>query len=147
MTKSPYKTKQQELLLGYLQKTQGKHFTAEDVRSHFDSEQTPIGIATVYRHLEKLVSDGVVTKYVIDEHSAACFEYVGKSCAEEGVEEHFHLKCEVCGLLIHLECEELSCISAHLQREHGFALNPFRTVFYGVCEKCQKSKSKLEGKK
>ncbi len=136
MIKAKYRTRQQELLLSYLRETKGRHFTAEDVRAHFEKTSSAIGTATVYRHLEKLVADGMVTKYVIDEHSAACFEYVGDSCHEEE-EEHFHLKCEVCGALIHLECEELACISAHLKKDHGFTLNPFRTVFYGTCEKCQ----------
>lgn len=139
MTKSPYRTRQQELLLAYLRDMQGKHFTAEDVRAHFERTHAAIGLATVYRHLEKLVSDGVVTKYVIDEHSAACFEYVGETCHEDAQEQHFHLKCEVCGSLIHLECNELACISAHLQNDHGFTLNPFRTVFYGTCAQCQRN--------
>ena len=138
MTKSPYRTRQLELLLSYLRATQGKHFTAEDVRTHFEKTQSAIGLATVYRHLEKLVADGVVTKYVIDEHSAACFEYVGETCHEDAQEQHFHLKCESCGKLIHLACDELVCISAHLQKDHGFTLNPFRTVFYGICADCKK---------
>jgi len=133
-----YRTRQQELLLAYLREMQGKHFTAEDVRAHFEGTQSSIGIATVYRHLEKLVSDGVVTKYVIDEHSAACYEYTGE-CVSEDTQEHFHLKCENCGTLIHLECEELAYIQNHLQKDHGFTLNPFRTVFYGTCAECRKS--------
>lgn len=131
-----YHTRQQERLLAYLRETQGTHFTAEDVRAHFAATNTAIGIATVYRHLEKLVADGMVTKYVIDEQSAACFEYVGGACHADAPEQHFHLKCESCGTLIHLECDELACIRAHLQNEHGFSLNPFRTVFYGTCGVC-----------
>ena len=142
MIKSPYKTRQQELLLSYLREMQGKHFTAEDVRAHFEGKQSSIGIATVYRHLEKLVSDGVVTKYVIDEHSATCYEYLGNVCKDEAQEQHFHLKCEMCGALIHLACDELALIRSHLQKEHGFTLNPFRTVFYGVCAACQKGEPK-----
>ena len=139
--KSVYKTRQQELLFAYLEKMKGKHFTAEDVRSHFEQAKTPIGIATVYRHLEKLAADGVVQKYFIDEHSAACFEYSGKDvCSRDN--EHFHLKCDVCGALIHLECGELADISRHLLSEHGFALNPFRTVLYGTCGKCAKKAAK-----
>ena len=137
MIKSKYHTRQQELLVAFLKETHGKHFTAEDVRIHFEGSKSSIGIATVYRHLEKLASDGIVTKYVIDEHSAACYEYTG-DCAHEDSEPHFHLKCEVCGTLIHLECDELFCIQSHLQKDHGFTLNPLRTVFYGICADCKK---------
>ena len=138
MQKSAYKTKQQELLFSYLREMQGRHFTAEDVRAHFEQKEISIGIATIYRQLEKLVSEGKIQKYFIDEHSAACFEYAGEECRSEPGEEHFHLKCESCGRLIHLECEELSCLSEHLQKEHDFQLNPFRTVFYGICADCRK---------
>lgn len=130
-----YKTKQSDLLKSYLKEMQGKHFTAEEVHAHFVSKNISIGIATIYRQLEKLVSDGTVQKYFIDEHSAACFEYSGKECNTD--EAHFHLKCEVCGSLIHLECEELTELKNHLENEHNFKLNPYRTVFYGICQKCQ----------
>ncbi len=137
--KTSYRTKQQDLLLAYLKSTRGRHFTVEEVRAHFASAQAAIGVATIYRHLEKLVAEGTVNKYIIDENSAACFEYTG--CCDCGADEqHFHLKCESCGRLIHLECDELALIRDHLQKEHGFVLNPLRTVFYGKCADCAASK-------
>ena len=135
MQKSVYKTKQQDFLLAYLKEMKGRHFTAEDVRTHFESKQISIGIATIYRQLEKLVADGTLQKYFIDEHSAACFEYSGENCKAEI--PHFHLKCEQCGNLFHVECEEIQELSEHLQKEHGFAINPFRTVLYGICNACK----------
>ena len=133
--KAVYRTKQQDLLLSYLDGTRGGHFTAEDVHAHFAAKGITIGVATIYRQLEKLVAQGRVIKYFIDERSAACFEYTGADGCP-GQDEHFHLKCEVCGGLTHLACEELSLIKEHLQREHQFTLNPYRTVFYGVCAAC-----------
>ena len=142
MPKAAYKTKQQDLLLSYLRQMQGKHFTAEDVRSHFAKKDITIGIATIYRQLEKLVAEGTIQKYFIDEHSAACFEYSGENCNPE--EPHFHLKCEICGSLIHMECEEVQELAEHLKSEHGFSLNPYRTVLYGICEICQKNQKKTK---
>jgi len=134
MQKTAYKTKQQDLLFSYLREMQGKHFTAEEVRAHFEAKKLTIGIATIYRQLEKLVAEGKIQKYFIDEHSAACFEYAGESCNKN--EQHFHLKCELCGRLIHLECDELEKLGEHVKTEHGFVINPLRTVFYGVCKDC-----------
>jgi len=144
LPKATYKTKQQELLFSYLREMQGQHFTAEDVRNHFDKKNISIGIATIYRQLEKLVAEGKIQKYFIDEHSAACFEYLGEGCSHQ--EEHFHLKCDICGKLIHLECEELATIKGHLESDHGFVLNPLKTVFYGICTECA-SKQKEENDK
>lgn len=142
MQKAAYKTKQQDLLYSYLREMQGKHFTAEDVRTHFEQKKISIGIATIYRQLEKLVNEGKIQKYFIDDHSAACFEYAGDDCSKN--EQHFHLKCELCGRLIHLECEELQELGGHLKTEHGFVINPLRTVFYGVCTDCLCKKNSEE---
>ena len=140
MEKTAYKTKQQNLLFSYLEKTKGKHFTAEDVYSYFSKKEISIGIATIYRRLEKLVSEGQVQKYFIDEHSAACFEYSGNNCKQ--ADQHFHLKCEQCLKLFHLECDDLKEVSEHLQSKHKFLLNPYRTVFYGICKTCATTKKR-----
>ena len=134
MIKAAYKTRQQELLISYLEESCGKHFTAEDLKKHFEEQNISLGTATIYRQLEKLVSEGKVLKYFVDEHSAACFEYAGENCNPN--EKHFHLKCELCGRLIHLECDHLQELGEHLKVEHGFVINPLRTVFYGLCSNC-----------
>lgn len=131
-----YKTRQQELLLNYLKENKEKHVTAESIKKHFEEKNITLGIATIYRQLEKFLADGLVQKYVIDEHSASCFEYTGES-PKNGTKAHFHLKCEKCGKLFHVECEELKDISDHLEKEHDFTLNPFRTVIYGLCKTCR----------
>ena len=130
-----YKTKQQELLLSCFKAMQGRHFTAEDVSAYFQKQNISIGIATIYRQIEKFVAMGVVQKYFLGEQNAACFQYMGEECHKEV--SHFHLKCEKCGTLIHLECHDLEKLSSHLMAEPGFALDPFRTVFYGLCENCR----------
>ena len=120
--------------LEYMQTVPGEHFTAKDVCGYFQTCGTPIGVATVYRQLERMVEEGLVNKYIIDANSPACFEYVDRqtTCGEEC----FHCKCEKCGKLIHLHCEELVQIRSHLKEEHHFTLDPLRTVFYGLCEDC-----------
>ena len=134
-TQSKYKTKQRDILLKYLQKSNG-HITAGDVCEYFKEQGSSIGQSTVYRQLESLVDEGIINKYIIDGTSPACFEYIGEACHEDpGV--CFHCKCEKCGKLIHLHCDELEEIQHHLNEEHHFKINPMRTVFYGVCEDCQ----------
>ena len=131
-----YKTKHREELLKYLQSIPGRHFTVNDVRDHFRDQGCAMGTTTIYRQLERLVDQGMVNKYIIDATSPACFEYVGEAHAVSE-EVCFHCKCEKCGRLIHLHCEELESIQAHLMAGHGFLLNPLRTVFYGLCGDCQ----------
>ncbi len=134
-SRTTYRTRQQEELLEYLRGTAGQHHTAAQIRDHFAAGGREIGLATIYRGLERLVGEGTVRRYVLETGDSACYEYVGK---DEDCASHFHCKCDRCGKLIHLECDELEEIRGHLLREHGFAWEAGRTVFYGLCENCRK---------
>ena len=135
-SRSKYKTKQRQILLDYLATVPGVHITAGDVCEYFRQQGTPIGQSTVYRHLESLVDEGLLQKYVIGQGSPACFEFVGEDVHEDG-EPCFHCKCEKCGKLIHLHCDELDGLKSHISGEHGFQIDPMRTVFYGLCDECR----------
>ncbi len=135
--KSKYRTKHREDLIAYLKTVPGRHVTAADVCDHFRRQGRSIGTATVYRQLERMVEDGTVNKYIIDKNSSACFEYIGPEHCHQPV--CYHCKCEKCGKLIHLECGELAQVQAHVLADHGFLVDPMRTVFYGICEDCRKA--------
>ena len=135
-SKSVYRTKQRESLLAYLETIPGVHVTAAEICAHFAAHGASIGQATVYRQLERLVDEGLVNKYVIGSAGPACFEYVAES-SHADAEVCFHCKCEKCGRLIHLHCDELAGIQAHLHESHSFQLDPVRTVFYGLCDRCR----------
>ena len=137
--RSRYQTKQMNLLAAYLAGKQGEHVTAGDICEYFTREGESIGTATVYRHLERMVDQGVVAKYTVDGTSGACFEYVGDQAADSR-QTCYHCKCEVCGKLIHVTCREVSVFARHMEEHHGFELNPVRTVFYGICADCRQAK-------
>ena len=48
-------------------------------------------------------------------------------------------KCEGCGAIFHMDCSHLGELYEHLLQGHGFAINPRRTMFYGLCEKCREA--------
>ena len=135
--RSKYRTRQREELLGYLQTMPGEHFTAAELCAHLRERGSSIGQTTVYRQLERMVDEGLLNKYTIDAGSPACFAFIDreKSCGEHC----FHCRCERCGRLIHMHCEELEEIQKHLREHHGFYLNPLRTVFYGLCGECARA--------
>ena len=35
-----------------------------------------------------------------------------------------------------MSCDELPALYHHLQSHHGFAVNPNRTLLYGICQSC-----------
>ena len=135
MKKAAYQTRQRRQLLAYMESTGGKHFTAADVVSYCRDLELGIGTTTIYRQLDKLVSEGLVRKYLIDEKTAACFEYLGDE--SDHCREHYHLKCESCGRLIHLDCQRIDALAKHILDQHGFAVNPTRTTFFGLCRDCR----------
>ena len=133
--KKNYRTRAQEELLTFLKTTPGQHYTAAEIKEHFTENKTPIGTATIYRQLEWFVHEGSVRKYVIGPGECACYAYVeDQQCAS-----HFHCKCNVCGRLIHLDCDELREIQTHLLEHHGFSWDTGKTVFYGTCDQCRKA--------
>lgn len=133
--KREYKTKHREELIKYLESIPGKHVTAGEICSCMKNSGSSIGTATVYRQLEKLVSEGIVNKYTIDEGSSACYEFVPDR--EHACRENcYHLKCSECGKLIHLECHEVEALTDHIYTHHDFRIDPKRTVFYGICKEC-----------
>ena len=138
--RSNYKTKQKESMIDYLAEREGEHITAQEVCDHFKDKGLPIGQSTVYRQLEKLVDEGVLNKYIIDANSPACFEYM-RADSHGACEVCFHAKCEKCGKLIHLHCDEMIGIAKHLFDEHAFKLDAKRTVLYGLCSECSKEES------
>ena len=137
-TKAKYKTKQRKELQEYMETVAGKHITANDICEYFAKSGKAIGLATVYRNLESMVDEGLVNKYIIDTNQPACFEFI-KQKDENCKENCFHCKCEKCGKLFHMHCEEIMQLTKHFADEHGFVVDPCRTVFYGLCKECSKT--------
>jgi Fur family ferric uptake transcriptional regulator len=134
-----YMTRQREALVAYLRSQAGEHVSAEQIVEHFAAMGMPIGRATVYRHLGRLERDGIVQRYTTDARGASCFQYLD---AETEAHEHFHLKCERCGTLQHVECPTLDGMGQHIRESHAFRLNPLKTVLYGTCHDCMKTDQK-----
>ncbi len=137
-SQSNYKTKQKSLILECVKETSGGHFTADDIADKLDKKGSHVGKATVYRHLDRLLSDGVIKKYSLGEGKSACYQYVSAGC------EHFHLKCTVCEKLIHADCEFLDMLSSHVSKDHGFIIDGSRTVFYGKCSECFRAEKQFQ---
>jgi len=130
---SGYNTRQKEKLLDYLIRNKEKHTNVQEISAFLTAEGTPVGTATIYRQLDKLVECGKVRKYSFDGKTGACYQFIDES---KDCHEHFHLKCLHCGKLIHLDCDHLMGINEHIAKHHGFVIDPSQTVFYGCCSDC-----------
>lgn len=124
-----YHTRQQQAMLAWLEQSAGQPFTAGQLCAALEKSVSP---ATVYRYLERLVAEGRAAKYTLEGESAR-FEYL--SAAPVGL----HCKCEQCGQLLRIRCEQAQAAGRHLLAGHGFAVDPRRTVVYGVCAACREA--------
>jgi Fur family ferric uptake transcriptional regulator len=141
-----YSTKQSQAILAYIASLGGSHVTVGQIAGHFENIGFPIGLTTVYRHLDKLVRSGRARRYAVEGISGSCYqyeyvdEYDGGGDTRARVREegagHFHLKCEGCGTLLHLRCDVLSGLPKHVYEEHAFRIDAGKTVFYGKCADC-----------
>lgn len=136
-TNNGYNTRQRQLIWEYLREHPGQHVGVDDVVQYLAAKQSPVGRATVYRYLDRLVEEGAVRRYHLGANAGACYEFI----PEPGhCSAHFHLKCTKCGKLEHVECKQLMEIADHVAQEHGFSIDQTKTVFYGICNHCTPGK-------
>ncbi len=138
MTSQQYKTKQRELILNLLIENKNVHLTADEILDRLKFQGNAVGKSTVYRYLDRLVKQGLIRRYVLEEGTSSCYQYRDKTLP---CDSHFHLKCLDCGKLVHLDCTFLQNIEEHVLQEHHFQIDNCKTVFYGICDQCAQNKS------
>ena len=128
-----YSTRQGEAVLAYLESAKDTFVTVAQIEDYLKKEQVAISRPTIYRRLEKLVSEGKVSKYSLGGVSVTSFRYNDPSRYRQ---DTCHLKCEMCNTIFDLKCDEVEHISRHISEKHAFQVNDRNIVFYGKCETC-----------
>ena len=129
-----YSTKQQQAVLRCLEARQGESLTAADLAEDLRREGCPVGLATIYRQLEKLEGAGRVHK--VNTGEGAFYQFCGHDGSDH--RDCFLLKCSRCGRIRHLDCSHLQDLYDHLEQEHHFRIDPRGTLFTGICDLCAK---------
>ena len=130
-----YHTKNKTRILNCLIANKDKHLTIEEIDGLLNGQ---VPLASIYRNIDDLVNEGTIRKFVVDRNNSACYQFVGDGSEHN----HFHLLCSKCGKLIHLECDEVEHLIAHINEEHGFKVDISKVTLYGLCPDCQKGEQK-----
>lgn len=124
-----YNTKQKNLILKVI-KSQKQEFTIKDI---YDEISEEVGLTTIYRFVDKLIDDNLLNKS-ISKDNTTYYQYL-KECDEEN---HFYLKCDKCGELIHVDCDCIVDLTNHIFKKHRFRPNKEHIIINGICDKCIK---------
>lgn len=123
-------TPQRSVVLQVMLENQGQHLNAEDVLSIARDKSPNIGIATVYRTLEKLSAIGVLYKTMFEGGSYRYELSIGDE------HQHHHLICLSCGSITEVADDLLHILEKRLE-ENGFQVVDHELKFYGYCPKCK----------
>lgn len=127
-----YNTKQKDRIINKI-KNYNHSFTIKDLYNDLNKE---IGLTTIYRFIDKLVSYGTISKD-IGKDNITYYQYLEK-CEHDN---HFYLKCEKCGVMEHVDCDCINDLTNHILIDHKFKLNKEHIIINGLCNKCTKIKN------
>ncbi len=128
-----YNTKQQRTVLARIEAHRDACVSAQELAEELRADGEKIGVATVYRQLDRLERRGSIHKVLTEEGAFYQFCPAGERGA------CFLLKCERCGSLEHVDCEHFAPLYRHIEEEHGFTVDPRRTILYGLCAACREA--------
>lgn len=132
-TKKQYNTQQRNIILNYLKNNADACLTVNDIYNNLIINGALIGKATVYRQLDRFMSEGIVKKFTDNEGKGAYYRYINDT---DECDNHFHLKCVDCAEIIHMKCEFVKYLKQHILADHEFHVDEGRTIIYGICGNC-----------
>ncbi|NLV21389.1 MAG: transcriptional repressor [Syntrophomonadaceae bacterium] len=126
-------TQQRKAVLDVMRENIGCHLTAEEVLVKARHKVPNIGIATVYRTLERLVSMQILYKTLFDG---------GKYRYEISIQEdhqHHHIICVSCNKIFEVEESLLNSLEHYLEQQ-GFEIVDHQLKIYAYCPQCKAEK-------
>jgi Fur family ferric uptake transcriptional regulator len=123
-TETPRLTRQQRAVLEALA-GQGEFRSAQELHEKLDGS---VGLATVYRTLQKLTDTGEV-----DMLRSADGEAIYRRCSDT---HHHHLVCRSCGATVEVEGPAVERWTRAIAAEHGYTEVSHTLEIFGTCPAC-----------
>jgi Fur family peroxide stress response transcriptional regulator len=120
-------TRQREAILKVLRKTRA-HPTADQIYDEVRKDIPQISKGTVYRNLQVLEEDGVITELHLN---GTLSRYETKQ------ESHYHFRCERCGRVNDIDMPVDGNLDHEAERRTGLIILSHQLEFRGLCKDCQ----------
>jgi len=105
------------------------HLTPAGIHDRIHQDHPGIGLVTVYRTLEVLITLNLV-----------CELHTGTNCPSYALsvpQHHHHLVCSGCSKVVAFTGHSLAELEERLARESGFRIDDHMLEFVGRCRTCQ----------
>lgn len=117
-------------ILGLMESSTIRHFSAEDIYKYFLDDEVELGLATVYRVLTQFETAGIVNRHNFEE---------GHSVFELARDEHHdHIVCVRCGKVEEFHDHEIEKRQQSIAESLGFELTDHSLNMYGLCSACRR---------
>ncbi len=105
--------------------------SAQALHSHLRDSGSPIGLATVYRALADLATQGEADS--LQQEGESLF----RACTPGS--HHHHLICRNCGLTVEIEADAVEEWARNVAAEHGFTQPNHIVDVFGLCAECSRA--------
>lgn len=131
LSRSSYKlTSQRRAVMELLEQRRGSHLTAEEIYMEVKKDEPGIGLATIYRTLELLVSLEILRRGSFDDGKYR-YEF-----SDDDRHHHHHFICLECGRIDEVGEDDLQTLEMALEKR-GYQVVDHSLKLYGICPQCQ----------
>ena len=103
--------------------------SAQEIHELLGDRGETVGLATVYRTLQRLADAGEVDVLRTEDGEA-----IYRRCSES---HHHHLVCRVCGATVEVEGPAVERWTRSIAAEHGYAEVSHTLEIFGTCARCR----------
>jgi Fur family ferric uptake transcriptional regulator len=103
--------------------------SAQDLHARLREQGEPVGLTTVYRHLQFLADAGELDVVRNDDG-----ENLYRRCGTH--QHHHHLVCRTCGRAVEIEGPEIEAWAERVAAAEGFTTITHTLEIYGTCPTC-----------
>jgi Fur family transcriptional regulator, ferric uptake regulator len=111
--------------------------SAQDIHASLRQRGTPVGLSTVYRHLQSLVEQGVAD-VIQSPDGEATYRY----CGETTSAHHHHLVCRKCGHTEEVTARAIERWAGEIASKFDFSDVDHTVEIFGTCAPCRKAAEK-----